>query len=291
MKFSKMHGLGNDFVVIDAITQPVLMRPALARHLADRRRGVGCDQVLLAESPQRSDAHARYRIFNADGSEVEHCGNGVRCLALFLHRQGLCSNSRMVIEVGGRTASVCLLDNGHVEVDMGPPMLEPSEVPLDVDAVTIQPGQASYLLSLQDRSVVMTALSMGNPHAIIRVSDLDQAPVDILGSLIETHPAFPDRVNVGFMEIADRSRIRLRVFERGCGETQACGTGACAAVVAGRLRGWLDDHVDVALTGGHLQISWQGGDQSVHMTGPAVHVFDGVWPSEQTRSQGVGRDQ
>lgn len=279
MKFSKMHGLGNDFVVIDAITQQVLMRPELARQLSDRRRGVGCDQVLLAEPPRRSDTHASYRIFNADGSEVEHCGNGVRCLALFLHRQGLCSTNRMVIEVGDRTALVCLLDDGRFEVDMGQPMLEPLKVPIDVDAVSIHPGQASYLLPLQDRAVFVTALSMGNPHAIIEVSDVDQAPVEELGPLIETHPAFPDRVNVGFIEITDRTHIRLRVYERGCGETQACGTGACAAVVVGRLHGWLDDHVDVALTGGHLQISWQGAGRSVQMTGPAVHVFDGVWPS------------
>jgi len=279
MKFSKMQGLGNDFVVIDAITQRVSMNAALASQLADRRLGVGCDQVLLAEPAQRAGMDVRYRIFNADGSEAGHCGNGVRCLALFLRREGLCTADTLRVEVGDRCVVVRLRSDALVEVDMGAPELAAESVPLLSGQLERLPGSSHYRLPLNDQPpITFTAVSMGNPHAVITVTDVDQAPVASLGPLLEVHAVFPKRANIGFMEIVDPVQVRLRVHERGCGETQACGTGACAAVVAGRLRGHLGEHVQVSLRGGPLHITWAGPGQPVRMTGPAAHVFDGVWP-------------
>jgi diaminopimelate epimerase len=279
MKFSKMQGLGNDFVVIDAITRNVPMSAALARRLADRRLGVGCDQVLLAEPPRRAGMDVRYRIFNTDGSEAGHCGNGVRCLAVFLHREGLCTANPIRVEVGDRDVVVRLLGDGLVEVDMGAPDLAAAAVPLLTGQLEPLPGSSHYSLPREGKPPVeFTAVSMGNPHAVITVTGVDQAPVDTLGPWLEAHPVFPAQANIGFMEIVDAAHVRLRVHERGCGETQACGTGACAAVVAGRLRGQLAASVEVNLRGGRLHIAWAGPGQAVRMTGPAVHVFDGVWP-------------
>ena len=273
MRFTKMQGLGNDFVVIDGIRQSVSLNATLVRRLADRRLGVGCDQVLLAEPASRPDMDVRYRIFNADGGEVEHCGNGVRCLAVFLRDQGLVGKRELRVETPAGEATVTLLGDGRVSVDMGPPRLEPAEIPFEASS-----RQTRYALRVDDRELAVAALSMGNPHAVLQVTDVDSAPVAHLGPLIEAHPAFPRRVNAGFMQVLARDHIRLRVYERGAGETLACGTGACAAVVAGRLQGLLDAAVAVDLPGGRLDIRWRGEGAPVWMTGPAETVFHGDWP-------------
>lgn len=268
--FTKMHGLGNDFVVFDATRQPVVLSSTQIRFLADRRFGVGCDQVLLVEPPRDPDTDFYYRIYNADGSEVEQCGNGARCFARFVRSHGL--TDKRVIPVGTARGAIELrvLEDEQVCVDMGPPRLNPSDLPFDA------PQRATtYPLVADGRTLEISAISMGNPHAVLLVDSVDQAPVAELGPLIESHPAFPQRVNVGFMAIRSRSEIDLRVFERGTGETLACGTGACAAVVAGRLRGLLDEQVRVHLPGGDLMISWSGEGHPVGMTGPATEVFEG----------------
>ena len=270
LAFTKMHGLGNDFVVIDAIRQDVALDPATLRRLADRRFGVGCDQVLLAAPATRPGMDFRYRIFNADGSEVEQCGNGVRCLARFLLEQGLTEARTLTIETLGGPTRVEVCDDGEVTVDMGPPRLDPAEIPFRADA-----RAPRYPLLVAGESVEIGAVSMGNPHAVLMVLALDSAPVARLGPAIEHHPAFPARVNAGFMEVCSRTHIRLRVHERGAGETLACGTGACAAVVAGRLQGLLDPAVQVDLPGGTLRIDWPGEGAAVQMTGPACTVFHG----------------
>ena len=277
MKFSKMHGLGNDFVVLDGIRQTLDLAPARIRALADRRTGVGCDQVLVAEATDTPGMDVRYRIFNADGSEAGHCGNGVRCLAVFLEREGLVPGRQAAIETENRVTRVQLLAGDQVRVDMGEPGIDPLEIPL-ATAHCLQGDPPRYRLRVGDDSVAFSALSMGNPHAVLVVASVDAAPVTTLGAALEWHPAFPAGVNVGFMQIIDRRQIRLRVFERGCGETRACGTGACAAVAAGRLNDTLDPSVSVDLPGGQLQIEWPGPGTPLLMTGPAVHVFDGVWP-------------
>jgi diaminopimelate epimerase len=270
IRFSKMHGLGNDFVVIDAIHQPVHLSPGQIRHLADRHFGVGCDQVLLAEPPQRPDLDFNYRIFNADGGEVEQCGNGARCFARFVHDQGL--SDKQVLEVGTLAGPIRLYieADGQVRVDMGVPQFDPPRIPL-----LAEHRAPTYTLEVAGETLVIGALSMGNPHAVLRVADVDTAPVARLGPLLERHPRFPRRVNVGFMQIVDPAHIRLRVFERGSGETLACGTGACAAVVAGRQQGLLDAEVEVCLPGGCLRIHWDGDSQPVWMTGPALCVYEG----------------
>jgi diaminopimelate epimerase len=271
LRFSKMHGLGNDFVVIDAIRQAVSLAPEQVRFLADRRFGVGCDQVLLVE-PARLPATAfHYRIFNADGSEVEQCGNGARCFARFVRDQGLTRDD--VIRVGTARGPITLHvePDGQVRVDMGAPRLEPADLPFDAPA-----RAPTYRVEVDGEVVEIGAVSMGNPHAVLLVDDVASAPVGRLGPLLESHPRFPRRVNVGFMAVKGRDEIDLRVFERGSGETLACGTGACAAVVSGRLRGLLDENVRVRLPGGELRIAWQGGDAPVWMTGPAVTVFEGT---------------
>ena len=269
-RFSKMHGLGNDFVVIDGVRQAIALTPAQIRFLADRHFGVGCDQLLLVERPSHPGVDFHYRIFNADGGEVEQCGNGARCFVRFVHEQGLTETREIRVETLGGVISPRLEADGTVTVDMGVPVLEPERIPFaSTSAEVVQP------LEVDGGSIEITAVSMGNPHAVQVVADVDAAPVAAQGASIEAHPRFPQRVNAGFMQIIGRRHIRLRVFERGVGETLACGTGACAAVVAGILRGLLDSPVRVETRGGELSIAWQGTGTPVSMTGPAVTVFTG----------------
>lgn len=271
LSFSKMHGLGNDFVVIDAINQAVSLTEDNVRFLAHRRLGVGCDQVLLVEPPQSDEADFRYRIFNADGSEVEQCGNGARCFARFVLDEGLTDKTEIPVQTAAGIILLKVQEDGQITVDMGIPRLEPVDIPFQADR-----QEVTYDLDVKGQQVVISAVSMGNPHAVLLVDKVQTAPVNELGTLIEAHSRFPNRVNVGFMELVDADHIHLRVFERGAGETLACGTGACAAVVAGRLQGYLDETVRVDLPGGQLMISWPGPGQSVMMTGPATHVFKGM---------------
>jgi len=271
LKFSKMHGLGNDFVVIDAIGQIVALTPSQVRFLADRHFGVGCDQLLLVERPTIAGVDFRYRIFNADGGEVEQCGNGARCFAQFVRQQGLTQLDVMRVETKAGIIVLSVEADGEVTVDMGQPRLRPLEIPF------LAPEQAlEYALDVGGETLKIGAVSMGNPHAVLRVDNVDTAPVERIGPIIESHARFPKRVNVGFMQVMGRDRIRLRVFERGAGETLACGTGACAAVVVGRVWGVLAEAVEVELPGGRLRIRWDGEGRSVMMTGPAVTVFEGV---------------
>jgi diaminopimelate epimerase len=268
--FSKMHGIGNDFAVFDATREALDLSPERIRQLADRHFGIGFDQMLLVEAPRSRDTEFYYRIFNADGSEVEQCGNGARCFARFVSAKKL-SSSR-VINVGTASGVITLYleDNNHVRVNMGVPELEPAKIPLAFAA-----RQDSYPVNVNGTAFEFSAVSMGNPHAVLRVDQIDSAPVHEIGPHLESHSLFPHRVNVGFMQVDDEQAIRLRVFERGSGETLACGTGACAAVVAGRQRGWLADSVTVTLPGGQLTVQWQGEGHPVWMTGPAEFVFEG----------------
>ncbi|CAB1370688.1 diaminopimelate epimerase [Denitratisoma oestradiolicum] len=268
--FTKMQGLGNDFVVLDAVTGSFVPNPAQVRFLADRHFGVGCDQLLVVEKPGSPEVDFRYRIFNADGGEVEQCGNGARCFARFVTDAGLTDKREIRVETRCGVIAPRLEADGQVTVDMGLPRFAPAEIPFvsDSDAV-IQP------LAAAGREWMISVVSMGNPHAVQVVGAVDSAPVAEDGPLIENHPRFPRRVNAGFMEIVDRHAIRLRVHERGAGETLACGTGACAAVVAGIRRGLLDTPVRVSTRGGELSIAWSGPDTPVLMTGPAVTVFQG----------------
>jgi len=270
LKFTKMQGLGNDFVVVDGIRQPVTLTPEQIRHIADRHFGVGCDQLLLVEKPTVADADFRYRIFNADGGEVEQCGNGARCFVRFVHDQGLTQKNEIRVETAEGLILPRLEADGLVTVNMGAPRFEPDEIPFIADKRAL-----TYSLELGAETVIISALSMGNPHAVQIVADIHTAPVMQQGALIEHHERFPQRVNAGFMQIVDRRHIRLRVFERGAGETLACGTGACAAAVAGIVRGLLDAQVTVSMRGGDLLIYWEGNNQPVLMTGPAVVVFEG----------------
>jgi diaminopimelate epimerase len=269
IRFTKMHGLGNDFVVLDAISQDFVPTPAQARFLADRHFGVGCDQILVVERSTTPSVDFRYRIFNADGGEVEQCGNGARCFVRFVHEQGLTDKREIRVETQSGLIALRLEVDGQVTVDMGAPRFQPAEIPFDspTDAA-VQP------LDVDGLRIEISAVSMGNPHAVQVVADVDAAPVAEQGPRIETHPRFPRRVNAGFMQIVDRRAIRLRVYERGAGETLACGTGACAAVVAGIRRGLLDSPVRVATRGGELSIAWAGANgDPVLMTGPATTVF------------------
>ena len=270
LRFSKMHGLGNDFVVIDGVRQQVALDAATVRRLADRHTGIGCDQLLLVEPPPDASVDFRYRIFNADGGEVEQCGNGARCFARFVHDQGLCDKT--VLRVATRAGVLELRHEaeGQVTVDMGVPEFEPTRIPFTTAA-----RATTYRLDTELGEVSFGAVALGNPHAVLRVDDPDPAPVATLGPLLESHPDFPRRVNVGFLGVVDRGHVRLRVFERGVGETRACGSGACAAVVVGRQQGLLDARVAVDLAGGRLVISWLGEGEPVLMTGPATHVFEG----------------
>jgi diaminopimelate epimerase len=270
LKFTKMHGLGNDFVVLDGLTQKVDLSPEQFRFLADRHFGVGCDQILLVEAPSQAGVDFRYRIFNADGGEVEQCGNGARCFVRFVHEAGLTAKREIRVETQKGIIAPRLEENGEVTVDMGAPRFRPEEIPFVSDSeAVVQP------LEVNGETVDITVVSMGNPHVVQVVDDVDAAPVETRGPAMESHPRFPRRVNVGFLQVVDRHAVRLRVFERGAGETLACGTGACAAVVAGIRRGLLDSPVRVTTRGGDLSIAWAGPGQPVLMTGPAVTVFSG----------------
>ncbi len=273
LRFTKMHGLGNDFMMLDLISQRAQVDPKLVRTLSDRRLGIGFDQLLTVAPPEDPELDFRYTIYNADGSEAEQCGNGARCVLRFVRDQGLTLKSTIKLETC-KGAIICNLEkDGNITVDMGQPVLQPSRIPFIADA-----AQISYELPLgRDcaKNVRISAVNVGNPHAILVVENIDEAPVAELGKLIEGHPHFPDRVNVGFMQVISKNKIRLRVFERGVGETRACGSGACAAVVAGRLQGLLDESVEVELTGGTLLVSWAGDDAPIMMTGPACRVYEG----------------
>ncbi len=268
--FSKMHGIGNDFAVFDATREALDLSPERIRQLADRHFGIGFDQMLLVEAPRSRDTEFYYRIFNADGSEVEQCGNGARCFARFVSAKKLSSSRVINVGTANGVITLYLEDNNHVRVNMGVPELEPAKIPL-----AFATRQDSYPVNVNGTAFEFSAVSMGNPHAVLRVDQIDSAPVHEIGPHLESHSLFPHRVNVGFMQVDDEQAIRLRVFERGSGETLACGTGACAAVVAGRQRGWLADSVTVTLPGGQLTVQWQGEGHPVWMTGPAEFVFEG----------------
>ncbi|MBP0132044.1 MAG: diaminopimelate epimerase [Nitrosospira sp.] len=269
LKFTKMQGLGNDFVVIDAVNQSVCLSPAQRRLLADRHFGVGCDQILLVEGAV-GDADFRYRIYNADGGEVEQCGNGARCFVRYVHDRGMTQKNEIRVETSGGLIIPRLEANGEVSVNMGTPKFEPQQIPFIAERRAM-----TYSIDISGRQVEISAVSLGNPHAVQLVEDVDGAPVITEGALIENHPSFPKRVNAGYMQVVDRTHIRLRVYERGAGETLACGTGACAAVVIGIERGLLQSTVQVNMRGGDLTVRWEGEGQPVWMTGPAVTVFDG----------------
>jgi len=270
LKFTKMHGLGNDFMVIDGVTQSVELTASDIEKWSNRHFGIGFDQLLLIEPPTRPDRDFRYRIFNADGSEVENCGNGARCFARYVLDQNLIESSVIRVETAGGDLELHVLDDGQVTVDMGRPRLRPEKIPFHT-----KEKSNLYSLIVDGNPLQISAVSMGNPHCVLKVDDITTANVETLGPLIESHEAFPQRVNAGFMEVVDRSHIRLRVFERGVGETMACGTGACAAVAAGIINGWLDRTVSVTLPGGDLSIHWPE-NGNVMMTGPVSRVFEGV---------------
>jgi len=270
LEFTKMHGLGNDFMVIDLVTQRVRLEPEQIRQLADRHFGIGFDQLLLVEPPDNPEVDFRYRIFNADGSEVSQCGNGARCFARFVRERRLSRKDLLRVQTASGVIELRIDEGDRVTVDMGPPRFAPAAIPFvaEADALT-------HAVDVAGQLVTLSTVNMGNPHAVLRVDDVDTAPVATLGPALENHARFPDRVNVGFMQVVDTHRIRLRVFERGSGETLACGTGACAAVVAGIRLGMLASPVTVALPGGELDVHWAGAGQSVIMIGPTAKVFDG----------------
>jgi len=270
LRFTKMHGLGNDFMVLDLVSQHAHIQPKHARQWGDRHTGVGFDQLLIVEAPSNPDVDFRYRIFNADGSEVEQCGNGARCFARFVLDKRLTAKKRIRVETKGGIIVLEVRNDGQVCVDMGPPRLVPAEIPFQAPAQA-----ASYPLEVQGQLFDIAAVSMGNPHAVLRVDDVRSAPVHEIGPKIEHHPRFPQRVNAGFLQVVDRHHGNLRVWERGAGETQACGTGACAAAVAAISQGWMDSPVALDLPGGRLSIEWAGPGKPVLMTGPAVRVYEG----------------
>ena len=272
LRFTKMQGLGNDFVVLDGVRERIDLEPAQLRALADRHFGVGCDQILLVERAQGPDADFRYRIFNADGGEVEQCGNGARCFVHFVRAKGLTDKRTLRVETAGGIIEPALQADDRVSVDMGVPRFGAQEIPfVGGTGAPVEP------LDVDGLTVFISALSLGNPHAVQQTADVDAAPVTTQGPRIEVHPRFPRRVNAGYMQIVDRATIRLRVWERGAGETLACGTGACAAVVAGVRRGVLDAKVRVLTRGGELSVAWGGAASPVIMTGPAETVFEGEW--------------
>ena len=270
MKFTKMHGLGNDFVVIDAVTQNVRVTGTMVRRLANRTLGIGCDQVLVIEPPTEADIDFNYRIFNQDGGEVEQCGNGARCLARYVYDRQLTGKNPILVKTKNRVMTMHLEANKLVRVDMGIPQLDPAQIPFQAEGPA-----ARYDIDVAGETYQVAAVSMGNPHTLLQVDDVDTAPVETLGPALECHSRFPNRVNVGFMQIVDRNTIKLRVFERGVGETQACGSGACAAAVAAIQQELVDSSVTVQLSGGDLNIQWQGENKPLLMTGPAVSVFHG----------------
>ena len=278
LRFSKMHGAGNDFVVLDATREPLSLSPAQYRFLADRRFGVGADQILIVEPGDAAQGtDFTYRIMNADGGEVEQCGNGARCFARFVHDTGLSSKTRLRVQTMKSIIEPQLQLDGRVTVDMGAPFLVPTEVPFDTSGLTpkLINGCELWTIELANHPVDVAVVSMGNPHAVMRVDSTEHAPVEEVGPQVEGHVRFPRRVNAGFMQVVSRGHIKLRVYERGSGETLACGSGACAAVVAGIRLGWLDPTVDVDALGGRLTISWAGPGHHVMMTGPATQVFTG----------------
>ena len=277
LKFTKMHGAGNDFIVVDAINQQVDLSIEQWRRLADRRFGIGADQILVVERPTGADVDFRYRIFNNDGGEVEQCGNGSRAFVRFVVDKGLTQARSIRVQTMSGIINPRLEDDGSVTVDMGAPRLVPADVPFDATGLAgvVQGDDTLWPLSVGDETVFVSVVSMGNPHAVQVVDDVDAAPVLDTGPLIERHVRFAKRVNAGYLQVVDRQHIRLRVFERGAGETLACGTGACAAVVAGIRRGLLDSPVRVSARGGELSIAWAGPDQPVYLSGPAVSVFEG----------------
>ena len=270
LRFTKMHGLGNDFMVLDLISQHAHIQPKHAKAWGDRHTGVGFDQLLLVEAPTNPDVDFRYRIFNADGSEVEQCGNGARCFARFVVDKRLTVKKQIRVETKGGIIELNLRPDGQVTVDMGAPRLLPEQIPFQADAEAL-----SYTVEVDGQRHELAAVSMGNPHAVLRVDNVDNAPVHSLGPKLEHHPRFPKRVNVGFLQVINRQQARLRVWERGAGETQACGTGACAAAVAAIRQGWMDSPLQLELPGGSLSIEWAGPGQPVMMTGPAVRVYEG----------------
>ena len=270
LKFTKMHGLGNDFVMLDGVTQKIDLGLAQLQFIADRHFGIGCDQILLVEKSTLPDVDFRYRIFNADGGEVQHCGNGARCFVRFVHDKVLTSKTEIRVEIASGIIVPRLEADGQVTVNMGIPRFEPQDIPF-----VAPKRQLTYTLELADSTVEISAVSMGNPHAVQLVDNVDTAPVAHQGPLIENHVRFPERINAGFMQILTRDHIKLRVFERGSGETLACGTGACAAVVAGIARDLLNAEVVVTTHGGDLIIRWEGEGQPVFMSGPVVTVFEG----------------
>jgi diaminopimelate epimerase len=271
LNFTKMHGLGNDFVVIDAINHPITFLPRQVRTLADRRFGIGCDQLLLVERARSSGVDFRYRIFNADGSEVQQCGNGARCFARFVRDKGLTEKDEIVVETASGIITLYIEEGGLVRVNMGVPNFDPASLPFQAESARLD-----YELELEGDTLRLGAVSMGNPHAVMEVDDIETAPVESLGPKLESHPLFPERVNVGFMQVIAKDQIRLRVYERGAAETLACGTGACAAVAVGHRWGLLADEVTVNLPGGELQIRWEGEGQELWMVGPATTVFEGT---------------
>ena len=270
LRFTKMQGLGNDFVVVDLITQRFSLQEKHIRKLADRHFGIGCDQVLVVETPRRPDVDFRYRIYNGDGNEVEQCGNGARCFAKYVFDKKLTGKKRIKVETNTGIIELSFTDNNQVRVNMGKPELEPAAIPFQADA-----RANSYSLEHEGQRYEVGAVSMGNPHMVLPVDNVAQAPLATLGPPLECHPRFPQKVNVGFMEVISRNEINLRVFERGAGETLACGSGACAAVVSGQLRNMLDQRIKVNLPGGSLTIEWRGEGHPVMMTGPATTVFEG----------------
>lgn len=284
IEFTKMHGLGNDFMAIDLVTQRLELTKELVQLLGDRHLGIGFDQLLVVEPPMRPDVDFSYRIFNTDGTEVEQCGNGARCFARFVQARKLSFKQRLRVETASGIISLTTDRYGWVEVDMGKPKFEPSEIPFTPRATT--KIQNAYHLNVNGTPVQLYVANMGNPHAVIRVDNVLEADVETLGKAIESHPAFPERVNVGFMQVMNQRHIRLRVYERGVGETQACGTGACAAVAVGIREGWLDEGEDIRaqLYGGSMIIKWQPG-YSVMMTGPTAFVYEGVFSPDGLMAQ------
>jgi diaminopimelate epimerase len=270
VKFTKMHGLGNDFMVIDGIHQSIDLNPQLIASWADRHFGIGFDQLLLVEEPTTTEALFKYRIFNADGSEVAQCGNGARCFARFVRSRGLTDETTIPVETNSGLLTLNMLDETRVQVNMGIPDFEPANIPLATDQ-----RQERYQLEINGHSITFSALAIGNPHAVLVVDDVDSADVESLGPAIESHPFFPQKVNVGFMQVIKPDEFRLRVFERGSGETQACGSGACAAMTAGNLLGLLDTSATAHLTGGDLQLDWQGEGKPVMMIGDTAEVYEG----------------
>ncbi len=271
MQFSKMHGLGNDFMVVDAVTQNVFFSPEMIRRLSDRHLGIGFDQLLVVEPPYDPELDFHYRIFNADGSEVSQCGNGARCFARFVRLKGLTNKRDIRVSTANGRMVLSVTENELVKVNMGEPKFEPSDVPFRANK-----AEKTYIMRVEGETVLCGVVSMGNPHAVIQVNDIDLAPVETLGPLMESHERFPERANIGFMQVVNRQHIRLRVFERGAGETQACGSGACGAVAVGIQQGLLEGQVRVDLPGGRLDIAWNGPGQPLFMTGPAAHVYDGT---------------